>query len=92
MRHADKAALTWILFIGAVVLGAVWAKDDLQAWLRPLFARAVYTSALGRCDAPLEGETLVIILTKRNGRIELTACSFVGSRGSYGRPPKGRAS
>lgn len=87
MRHADRATFAWLLFLGAVALGTLWALDDLKAWLGPLFRAAlpVHTSVLGECSTPVEGEQLMIMVSKRGGKVSVEGCMFVGSTGTYGR-------
>lgn len=90
MRLADRPRLVALLAAGMLAAGVFWALDDLKAWLGPFFKRtAVQTSALGDCQAPLEGEQLLIVVTKRDGRVRVDSCMFVGSRGTYSRKGAG---
>lgn len=89
-RLADPRLQT-LLAAGIFIGLALWTADDLKAWLGPLVQRAlpVHTSALGECHAPVEGEQLLIVVTKRGGKVRVDSCMFVGSRGTYSRKGAG---
>lgn len=81
-RHADRAALVWLLFLGLVALGTLWAWDDLKAWLQPHLA-AFRTSGPVDCRQPTDFEQLHIILAWREGKLTVTGCMYVGAKGTY---------
>lgn len=73
-------ALAWMVYllVPAVLDAAAYEVRRLRT-----------TEVAHDCRMPTEHEQLHVIITTRDGRVGVSSCLYVGSRGTYRRTPSG---
>lgn len=84
--RVGAAPSVWaVLAIGAFVWAALWAKDDLAAWLQSMRAPAASSTATIKCPRPSEFETLLITVKVDVYGAYRIDCVPVAGAGAYRR-------
>lgn len=88
-RRVIREVAFW-LFMLAVLAGLVYLLVPAVLDAAAYEVRRLRTTEVAHdCRMPTEHEQLHVVITTRDGRVGVSSCLYVGSRGTYRRTPSG---